>query len=120
MVLGQLGRGSGRGIEPFRKCWAGEGGVRSGQQGTRLIQRMVWVGRVGHTFDPHRISASSHEQPRHVDEVFLARTGDLRDRFLRGSRKDPRVRSEEHTSELQSSDHLVCRLLLEKKKTNYI
>src|SRR5438093_2992601 len=87
MVLGQLGRGSGRGIEPFRKCWAGEGGVRSGQQGTRLIQRMVWVGRVGHTFDPHRITASSHEQPRHLDEVFLTRTGDLRDRFLRGSRK---------------------------------
>src|SRR5687768_17974705 len=28
------------------------------------------------------------------------------------------VRSEEHTSELQSRLHLVCRLLLEKKKTN--
>src|SRR5438552_3989746 len=28
-----------------------------------------------------------------------------------------RARSEEHTSELQSPDHLVCRLLLEKKKT---
>src|SRR5258708_18099433 len=27
-------------------------------------------------------------------------------------------RSEEHTSELQSPDHLVCRLLLEKKKHN--
>src|SRR5258708_13648641 len=27
-----------------------------------------------------------------------------------------RCRSEEHTSELQSPDHLVCRLLLEKKK----
>src|SRR5258708_27126602 len=27
-----------------------------------------------------------------------------------------RDRSEEHTSELQSPDHLVCRLLLEKKK----
>src|SRR5439155_10108840 len=27
-----------------------------------------------------------------------------------------RVRSEEHTSELQSRGHLVCRLLLEKKK----
>src|SRR5258708_29843407 len=27
-----------------------------------------------------------------------------------------RSRSEEHTSELQSPDHLVCRLLLEKKK----
>src|SRR5690348_17972988 len=29
-------------------------------------------------------------------------------------------RSEEHTSELQSPVHLVCRLLLEKKKTNTI
>src|SRR5258708_34826930 len=28
----------------------------------------------------------------------------------------PPLRSEEHTSELQSPDHLVCRLLLEKKK----
>src|SRR5205814_230823 len=30
------------------------------------------------------------------------------------------LRSEEHTSELQSLRHLVCRLLLEKKKTQYI
>src|SRR5258708_23253103 len=33
------------------------------------------------------------------------------------------IRSEEHTSELQSPDHLVCRLLLEKKKhttTHYV
>src|SRR5438552_6912921 len=29
-----------------------------------------------------------------------------------------RARSEEHTSELQSPDHLVCRLLLEKKNKN--
>src|SRR5438552_10049272 len=29
-------------------------------------------------------------------------------------------RSEEHTSELQSPDHLVCRLLLEKKKKKKI
>src|SRR5258708_30978631 len=28
-------------------------------------------------------------------------------------------RSEEHTSELQSPDHLVCRLLLEKKKKKH-
>src|SRR5437762_7066745 len=31
--------------------------------------------------------------------------------------KGPRGRSEEHTSELQSPMYLVCRLLLEKKKT---
>src|SRR5207244_5804524 len=30
--------------------------------------------------------------------------------------KGRHARSEEHTSELQSPDHLVCRLLLEKKK----
>src|SRR3712207_9587227 len=32
----------------------------------------------------------------------------------------PLVRSEEHTSELQSRQYLVCRLLLEKKKKNKI
>src|SRR2546422_8173198 len=38
------------------------------------------------------------------------------------AREDPRrrTRSEEHTSELQSRVHLVCRLLLEKKKSHLI
>src|SRR5947199_3798979 len=35
-------------------------------------------------------------------------------------RRAPRPRSEEHTSELQSLRHLVCRLLLEKKKKKKI
>src|SRR3712207_9033695 len=34
----------------------------------------------------------------------------------RRARHRPRPRSEEHTSELQSRQYLVCRLLLEKKK----
>src|SRR5690348_18045825 len=38
-------------------------------------------------------------------------------RGARGCSRAPRGRSEEHTSELQSPVHLVCRLLLEKKKT---
>src|SRR5690348_18014567 len=38
--------------------------------------------------------------------------------FGRCSRPAPNSRSEEHTSELQSPVHLVCRLLLEKKKKN--
>src|SRR5438045_5427020 len=37
-----------------------------------------------------------------------------------GSFATVEVRSEEHTSELQSLRHLVCRLLLEKKKKNEI
>src|SRR3712207_7484057 len=32
--------------------------------------------------------------------------------------EQPKIRSEEHTSELQSRQYLVCRLLLEKKTTN--
>src|SRR2546429_6471891 len=52
----------------------------------------------------------------HVDYLLLTQRGvvviDLRD--VRGN-----IRSEEHTSELQSRLHLVCRLLLEKK-TNLI
>src|SRR3712207_8145330 len=42
-------------------------------------------------------------------------------RHLGGKRRkliDHGIRSEEHTSELQSRQYLVCRLLLEKKKTN--
>src|SRR5205085_7903466 len=42
---------------------------------------------------------------------MLAQLGDL-------PKNDPRVaRSEEHTSELQSQSNIVCRLLLEKTKT---
>src|SRR3712207_8586134 len=42
----------------------------------------------------------------------------LRQPLLAGEVPDrrPRFRSEEHTSELQSRQYLVCRLLLEKKK----
>src|SRR5947209_10728396 len=39
-------------------------------------------------------------------------------RRLRGNIRMEWDRSEEHTSELQSRQYLVCRLLLEKKKTN--
>src|SRR2546422_1586006 len=44
------------------------------------------------------------DEARHRDSVRLL--------------EDPTLRSEEHTSELQSRLHLVCRLLLEKKKKN--
>src|SRR5258708_14492651 len=47
--------------------------------------------------------SSSRKMPRSINAPNDLRTVD---------------RSEEHTSELQSPDHLVCRLLLEKKKNN--
>src|SRR2546429_6993507 len=49
---------------------------------------------------------------RHQGQVVHG--GGARDR--RRQTDQPRHRSEEHTSELQSRLHLVCRLLLEKKK----
>jgi len=49
-----------------------------------------------------------------VDGKIATRTGDSK---LSSNQDLHRLRSEEHTSELQSPDHLVCRLLLEKKHT---
>src|SRR5947208_13538162 len=46
---------------------------------------------------------------------FAGDRGDAEVDDLRAGGGEQHVRSEEHTSELQSPDHLVCRLLLEKK-----
>src|SRR5687768_17838401 len=51
--------------------------------------------------------------PRRASAASSART---RTRRTRRSSSTTSTRSEEHTSELQSRLHLVCRLLLEKKK----
>src|SRR5256885_12370567 len=60
---------------------------------------------------PHR--CARHEAPARRQTSIPS--------MLRRSRRTPRLwrrsRSEEHTSELQSPCNLVCRLLLEKKKT---
>src|SRR2546422_2271102 len=69
---------------------------------------------------PHRRVALL---PSHCDHalpleilVDLEEVLDLPERMLRQIRDVEELRSEEHTSELQSRLHLVCRLLLEKKK----
>src|SRR3712207_7188060 len=46
-----------------------------------------------------------------VQQNLIRQCEDLKDRF---AILDPQDRSEEHTSELQSRQYLVCRLLLEK------
>ena len=51
-----------------------------------------------------------------IDELDITNKDAIR-RTIDAQPIDVIVRSEEHTSELQSPGHLVCRLLLEKKKT---
>src|SRR3712207_8057005 len=53
---------------------------------------------------------------RHRPAVPRNLGGDLGGRGSPGRTRPGRRRSEEHTSELQSRQYLVCRLLLEKKK----
>src|SRR5215216_6838910 len=52
--------------------------------------------------------------------LFRSPAGCPRPDTRRGGIRRTARRSEEHTSELQSPDHLVCRLLLEKKKKQTI
>src|SRR5574344_2981567 len=51
-------------------------------------------------------------------DYSISKWVDIRKHTLSILFQELRIRSEEHTSELQSPDHLVCRLLLEKKKNN--
>src|SRR3712207_8110415 len=57
-------------------------------------------------------------QLTNVPKAFAARY--LNEGFSGGEKKRLEMRSEEHTSELQSRQYLVCRLLLEKKKNKRI
>src|SRR5258708_18853809 len=62
-------------------------------------------------------SLSGDDHPADASPPSLPSPARVRRRRL-GARGMKVVRSEEHTSELQSPDHLVCRLLLGKKKTH--
>src|SRR5690625_5943864 len=48
--------------------------------------------------------------------ITIRGKGDVLKELRQAAKKAKKIRSEEHTSELQSRGHLVCRLLLEKKK----
>src|SRR5690606_40713818 len=57
------------------------------------------------------------EVRRSLGRALAALDDAAREALMRArSHPEPEVRSEEHTSELQSREKLVCRLLLEKKK----
>src|SRR5436309_10977130 len=80
---------------------------RSAEFRTARPFRLVWSGRDGGVFGVARICARGRSAIRVAAGYFRG--------SLRRGLRDLRDRSEEHTSELQSRENLVCRLLLEKK-----
>src|SRR5207244_10997262 len=76
-----------------------------------------------HSFPTRRSSdlgvrrrATFEPRVRYRRELLAELVGEARLADSRLAEEQHVLRSEEHTSELQSPDHLVCRLLLEKKK----
>src|SRR5256885_9692188 len=68
---------------------------------------------------PRRTATAPRRPPR---SRWSSTTSPRRSRSLAPTaptKARPSIRSEEHTSELQSPCNLVCRLLLEKKKINF-
>src|SRR3712207_6910132 len=81
----------------FRSCRARRAQVRG---------RRPYTGSVA-TTEYQAVPAVARDAPQRLGTVVM--------KFGGTSVADPDKRSEEHTSELQSRQYLVCRLLLEKK-----
>src|SRR5690606_40610620 len=104
-------------------CPASRGTVRhvggSGQVDMSVQQRWRARGAVGHA--ALDLGEAVESVPEHLPLLLLEAAVGLsvvEDVDLVVVARAPEQRSEEHTSELQSRENLVCRLLLEKKKNN--
>src|SRR3989442_6266815 len=83
----------------FRSLVFGELGAYLGATGRRTLAADPVGQRAADRREGHRDAGAATENEDEGEDVFHV------------------LRSEEHTSELQSRPHLVCRLLLEKKQT---
>src|SRR3989442_9277482 len=84
-------------VPPLGRTLPTVSAVRYGTEGLRLKEAVRWL-----DLPPPRAGPAGQRRPRLHEPPR--------------QQVEP-SRSEEHTSELQSRPHLVCRLLLEKKKT---
>src|SRR5690606_39661752 len=73
--------------------------------------------REDHEAQARRVDAAAARVAGDLQRAADAADGETRDvlEATAAMAADPTLRSEEHTSELQSRENLVCRLLLEKK-----
>src|SRR5258708_11440154 len=114
------------------------GFIGLGKMGFPMARRLIEAGHQLVVFDQRReavdkllaMGAQGASSPKDVadrTETVLASLPSLQaslevatgENGVSEGKRVKRFRSEEHTSELQSPDHLVCRLLLEKKKKKY-
>src|SRR3712207_7647971 len=82
---------------------------------TTLFRSLGTAGITGSMQGPR----APHTATNFLYHYLGSQTGFRASRFVQGG-AGQLSRSEEHTSELQSRQYLVCRLLLEKKKKPYI
>src|SRR5690606_41073415 len=80
------------------------------------LQIQVWMFFINDFIDRKLIEAQQPVRLIYTIFPYQGRSFDIRHTIIRSDGDIPR--SEEHTSELQSRENLVCRLLLEKKKKN--
>src|SRR3989449_7515160 len=101
----------------MRSIFSFSGDVKGSSQASRRLSASMGycttegarsIGKLFHLFRPKVLYEKSY---RYLPPLLRLVHFGLEDNHL------PKLRSEEHTSELQSRLHLVCRLLLEKKKT---
>src|SRR5690554_7655039 len=89
---------------------------------TTLFRSPEFLNRVDDTIIFHALTRENMDHIVNIQLRYVAKLLGDRDLRLEVSEAathwlgDRGFRSEEHTSELQSRPHLVCRLLLEKKK----
>src|SRR3989442_6689288 len=110
---------SGRSIASRRFTRAKAACTRRTSSRSSVSGRAMSCGVCAHANAPTSISRSRGHAGEHVVERLVGQRADL----VAGERLDRMLhhdrRSEEHTSELQSRPHLVCRLLLAKKKNEH-
>src|SRR5690606_40162940 len=84
---------------------------------TRRSSDLDFSAGSGHRTRRYQLDRGSHRrQQRRLARGQLEQTGEARGFHPSLHAVELRLRSEEHTSELQSRENLVCRLLLEKMK----
>src|SRR2546429_1075738 len=117
-----VGTTPGEGPETQRThCRPGEGASRRPEEDRRARKADHGTRKANHRTRKanHRLGTTARPAQEELHKLFQAPFLRWFGRRAKTARPQAQERSEEHTSELQSRLHLVCRLLLEKKKNRH-